>query len=357
MKKEDMGFLGPDSNHQANTKPSANAGFSLVEVMAAAGILAAVVLTFAGYVHTFGMGMSNLNQLNDIDFTMARLSSAFGDSEDYCTAMIGPRPLSDSHLVEPITGPIIYYTRPSGGGALVQIKDANGPVAVIQPGQFISDKQQTKVKSIELKVVTTVPTPPSTYTTVVATLDVTFQKFNSIGASEVVRQIPIYAKTDGTKIKSCSTGYIASILLKDIYCSLSQLGYQHWDPYSNPPDNLSAVPPLGACVDNSDITWNVGSGAQVHCPAGMKVAIADIPMVPGGTASGVDPTLVCKSQTPASITPPKRIYSLGPDSTDSVSAVLITLDVPNSTCNFYFAVGSPTNSPNSIRCVPIPPVP
>jgi hypothetical protein len=233
-------------------------------------------------------------------------------------------------------------------------KDTSKYARIVETDKPVDANQKITVKSILLKYVNTVPlTPPlPAEIPVLASLEVSFAKSNSFGAPEITRKIPIYAKTQGGKMTFCSLSFSAGLLLKDLACKLSPMGYQHWNPNVNP-TGVTANPPVGDCVDDPVVQWINGFGLNAKCRPGMKVGVADIETANPTMSEREKASYVCFIDSPPFMTPAPRFYTDGSSDSTPLYVAEPNLSIASSTCTFDIPAGKDGSAyTNRMRCVP-----
>ncbi len=176
---------------------------------------------------------------------MKRITTALGDDERYCTAILGNTALAVSAPAGTSLKEIFYYN--STGQKLS---------VLIRKDQEIEKSHGVFVKDIRLK-----PLAPLSPNEMVAELEVQFQKNQTVGPSETTRRIPIYTLIQNGRVKICSAVPITSMVINERLCDMTQGGFSKWDETK------------GQCVDSEEVKWVTGDDARkVSCPIEMRLA-------------------------------------------------------------------------------------
>lgn len=281
-----------------------NRGVSLAEVMVSVAILGVAALVFLQWVHYFSLTTGNTNKNDSIDNTMLRVSSAFGESDQYCGDI-----LKNTRLVT---------TEPAGASvASIDFHDQNHSLLenVVKIGGPVEAKQDLVMSDIRLIPVTALSTD-----IIIAKLELTFKKANVLGPSVIVRWLPIYTTVKNNVVDSCSTSANSVVALKIRMCEINSDGFNHYDPISD------------SCIMNSNVKWTYGlTSFEAVCEPGWIPAISTLNPHPDWIA--------CASETPAMVTLPPRSYlRAGPDAS-ATNSWFAAMDNPPTKCTFSYVVG------------------
>lgn len=301
-------------------------GVTIIESLAAIGILAVVTVGFMGWAKMAFGGVSNIKENTEITNSMAKLQSAFGSDEIYCTKMLGGRTLNT-----PIANIRYYNSR----------TDQLSADPIIQSGSTIEPTSSAIVSEIQIRPVADLgPAFPGSAqpTIVVANLEIGFQKLN--GPALAVRKIPMYIHLQGGQVLRCSTTSPSSITVNNQICSIKNDGHAYYDPSQTNPRMG------GNCLDTPDVMWTQGSTPfEAKCNPGYRVAITDEHM-------SAEENIVCYAEMDNFIPLPPRTYVSGYVDDEAAAAVRKELDLATSTCKFTYATGAATSGYRSfIKCV------
>ncbi len=277
--------------------------------------------------------MGNVQSNNEIADTILKINTAFGGDDRYCTEVLKNEILTTAQPDGSVVDSVDFWN--------IQTVPPTVLANVLTRGQKVDNKSSLIIKDIRIKPVTQTGIVYGAGNvvagkTILANLEFTFSKTESLGAQESIRRIPIYAATDiADRIMLCSSSASSSILVLAQMCLFTNYGYAVYDPFTK------------TCNESSNVVWVNGGPASASCPAGMKVATS--PLANRYRAAEV----VCRINNSAVFTLPPRTYSN--NFIDSVpwQAGEKDLDIPTSTCRFVYINGTDTSAiTTSIKCVP-----
>jgi prepilin-type N-terminal cleavage/methylation domain-containing protein len=297
-------------------------GFTLIEVTISIAVAAITALAFGELARYFAASVTSSNQSEEVSITMSRITDAFGDSDNYCEAILGDLPLSPTQ-VTPVDK--IDFHNASG------VFQSN----IVTTGGAVDNRPDLTVQAIQLRPLGLVNTDPNTgEQTIVANLEVIFARVGAPGSSTMIRSIPIWSLVEGGKISICSTSPANSFTVQNLICQIRNGGYAYYDP---------SIPD---CQPTPQVTWFSGASAsQASCPAGMVIA----------TELGDSDPASTNCQTSASSVPlvPPRTYSNGVIDNSPQSRAIATINTLNTSCSFIFILGTDTSSiTTQVRCRP-----
>ena len=292
-------------------------GISTLESLVAVSILSVIIFSFLSWATNHESEVSNLLQGSEIASTMAKVTAAFGDSEEHCANILGGKAFNPGSANGIDIDSIDYYDKNK-----VLIEN------VTKQGQVVSEARGIVNSEIKLK-----PTYQIDAQNTLAHLELKFTKTKrSVGASEIIRKIPVYLTLTAGNITSCSTLHIPQLVLNNRYCEIENGGYSHYDPV------------LKTCVDDPNVKWFPSPDPlTASCPTGFKVGSFQ-------KKNGSN-TLACKSTGGGSAVL-SREYRDGAIADNNMVVFAATLSPDSSRCDFTFPVGGQAGFTSSIKCIP-----
>ncbi len=277
--------------------------------------------------------MGNVQNNNEISDTILKINTAFGGDDRYCTEVLKNEMLTMTQPDGSVVNSVDFWN--------IQTVPPTVLTNVLTRGQKVDSKTSLIIKDIRIKPVAETGTIYGAGNvvagkTILANLEFTFSKSESLGSQESIRRIPIYAATDvSDRIILCSSSASSSILVLSQICLFTSYGFASYDPFTK------------TCNDSPDVVWVDGGPASASCPSGMRVA----------TSRYSNPTFarhaVCRVNNGGLITPPPRTYTNNLVDSGPFSVGENSLNIPTSTCNFVYINGTDTSSfTTSIKCVP-----
>ncbi len=292
-------------------------GISTLESLVAVSILSIIIFSFLSWATNHESEVSNLLQGSEIASTMAKVTAAFGDSEEHCANILAGKAFNPGSAGGITIDSIDYYDKNK-----VLIEN------ITKPGQIVSKTRGIVTSDITLK-----PTFQIDAQNTLAHLELKFTKTRlSVGATDIIRKIPVYLTLAAGNIVTCSTLHIPQLVLNNRFCEIENGGYSHYDPVTK------------TCVDDSNVRWFPSSDPlTASCPSGYKV----------GSRQKKDGsnTLACKSSGGGSTVIP-RDYRDGAVADNDMVVFAATLNPDSSRCDFSFPVGGTAGFTSSIKCIP-----
>lgn len=309
-------------------------GFSILEAMAAIGILSIIAFAFMGWASMYYRGISAVAENNEISNVTARLISAFGDDDRYCKAMLGTQPFSAGNKNGTSINALQFYN----------LDGTSTNRDIVRKDQKIHSRTNVIVQDIRLKPLVQLDT---TGNVIISELQITFKKgAGSPTETEVTRSIPLHATVAAGRVIKCSISPANSVVVNQRLCEIKYSGSSFYPPTTEGPKPLDKP---DHCKDTAAVKYcKAGAVAQLNCGcrSGYRVAASPLHIDAASYA--------CSSTTDeGGKIPPRQYAGTVGWVTQSYEPSKSTLDIPSSTCKFAFAADADKSTyTTSIKCIP-----